>query len=429
MICTACQSEPNSPNGKLPKGWHRVAEASPGNPEGPCCPSCWSERYVLRAATIPVLRPLGMSWSDFRLALNDAWSHSTGLANWGLSQLFAADTPRAPGHDRLPAMPPTYLYPAAVKRFPDLPSQTTAAVLRAVQRQYRRMRYDILWTATATLPSMRYPQPFVSPNQSWSPGYVSAGRNDQGDKLPAVAVTLLRGLRVTLQLRGGRDFARQRSDFANLVSGAAIRGELSILRQRVGGNENRNGITERDSGAQRAHFRVMLKMVGWFPRHRPAAATGTLLVRTGRDAFLVAVDATGNRIWRLNADHVRRWTAAHRRQVRRWSEDHKAEERPRASFQSRREAAALLFRRRVDAFQKEAAAQLTAFARRHKAAAVLFDDSDRDYFERFDWSGFRQRLQTRLEGSGIEFEWTTGPAVFPDLPDTATELELTNQEP
>jgi hypothetical protein len=424
MNCTACLTGAKGLNDRLPKGWHRLARSSGINPEGPYCSHCWAERYVLRAVTIPVVRPLGVSWSDFRLALGDAWAHSTALGNWGLSQLFAADRPREPGHSRLAAMPQTYLYPEAVRRFPDLPSQTTAAVLRAVQRKYRSLRYAILWTAAATLPSMRYPQPFVSPNQSWSPGYVSAGKNGQGDKLPAVEVTLLRGLRIALQLRGGRDFARQRRDFANLVSGAAIRGELSILRQRVGGNENRNGMTDRDSGAQRAHFRVMLKMVGWFPRSRRAPAAETLLVRTGQSAFLIAVDGSGRRIWRLNADHVRRWTVAHRRRLQRWSDDQKVEERPRASFQSRREAAALLFRRRVDTFQNEAAAQLAEFARRKKVATILFDDSDRDYFEQFDWTGFRQRLLTKLDELGIAFEWTTGPAVFPDLPVAAMAAEF-----
>jgi hypothetical protein len=275
---------------------------------------------------------------------------------------------------------------------------------------------------------MRYPQPFVSPNQSWSPVYVAAGKNGDGDKLPAVEVTLLRGLRLTLQLRGGRDFARQRNEFTNLVTGAAIRGELAILRQRVGGNENRNGTVDRDSGAQRAQFRVMLKMVGWFPRRRPAPSAGTLLVRTGRDAFLVAVDAAGERIWRLNADHIRRWTAEHRRRLQRWSEDHKLEERPRASFQSRREAAVLLFRRRIESFQKEAAAQLAGFARRRQTATVLFDDSDRDFFEQFDWSGFRQRLETKLDEFGVDFEWTTGPSVFPDLARPGHEVEFAEEE-
>lgn len=398
LTCAACSREPTKQTGRLPSGWKR-------NPTGDVlCERCWRERYILRAISIPVVKPLGATWQEFRVALQEAWSHCTGLANWAVAQTFARDEQRTPEQAKLAKMPKVYLYPDAASRFPALPSRTVAAIVNAVQGKYRKKRYEVLWTCEASLPNARYPQPFVSPNQSWTPAYVSAGAEENGDKLPAVEVTLLRGQRFTLQLRGGRDFRRQLGDFAQLVGGVAVKGELALLRQRVSGMENRNGVTDRDSGGQRTAFRVMVKLVGWFPRRVPREAEGTLFVRTTSDAFLVALDADEERIWWLNADHVRRWVAEHRNRLQRWSEDQKAEQRPIASFQSRREAAVLKFRHRIDSFTKEAAAQLANFARRRRIATVRLDDSERGYLQRFDWSGFRVRLRDKLDEFGITLE-------------------------
>ncbi|MGH7178635.1 MAG: hypothetical protein ACREJC_14755, partial [Tepidisphaeraceae bacterium] len=173
-------------------------------------------------------------------------------------------------------------------------------------------------------------------------------------------------------------------------------------------------------GGQKTFHRVIIKMVGWFPRRERGDADGTLFVRTVPDAFLVALDTENERIWWLNADHVRRWTAEHRNRLQRWSEDQKSEQRPVASFQSRREAAVIKFRNRIKSFEQEAAAQLAAFARRRRMATVRYDDSERGYLERFDWSGFKTRLRQKLDEYGITLDCASDE-VQADSPEIARE--------
>jgi hypothetical protein len=55
MHCAICKTEkqtkPTVNGERLPKGWKRH--------NGVWCQSCWRATFVLRAITIPVLRPLG----------------------------------------------------------------------------------------------------------------------------------------------------------------------------------------------------------------------------------------------------------------------------------------------------------------------------------------------------------------------------------
>jgi hypothetical protein len=37
-----------------------------------------------------------------------------------------------------------------------------------VEAKYRAKRYEVVWTCAASLPSIRYPQPYPMHNQSWS---------------------------------------------------------------------------------------------------------------------------------------------------------------------------------------------------------------------------------------------------------------------
>ncbi len=400
LRCAGCGKEQKTKAGKkgprLPRQWKR-------SPQGlPYCPACWSERYVLRAVTIPIVRPLGegIGWPELRPALQEAWSLSTAAVNWIMSELYARDVKREPAMEKLPPMPRVYLYPELRARFPRLPPATVVALEHAAAAKYRAQRYQVIWLCERSLPNARYPQPYPVHNQSWRPAYEPAGK-DGGDLIPCIHVTLPGG-RFLLQLRGGRDFRRQLADFRRLVEGQAIRGELVLMRRRVGGNERRNAIKDRDSGGQNAQYRVMAKMVGWFPRTPARERTGTLVVRTDSESFLVALDEKGEKIRVWHADHVRRWIAEHRRRLLRLADDSKSELRPRVPFQSRRERYVLRFRNRMQSFLRETAAQIAGVARRRRFATVSLDDSDRSYFgDRFDWTGFRTYLQQRLDQDGI----------------------------
>lgn len=419
LVCSSCSTPSTRDNAKLPRGWKRIGK---GTDERIWCGECWHRAYVLRAISVPVVRPLGegVGWPELRAALKEAFAASTALANYASTASYAAEQPREPGQKKIGKAPTPYLYPAAREKFPALPSQSVAGQLQRAQRGYACQRYDVVWTCAASLRSYRYPQPYSVPNQSWRASYEPAGK-EGGDKIPCVSVPLPGG-RFLLQLRGGREFARQLRDFALIVSGEAVQGEIAIIEQRSH-SSHRNGTAGRDSGGQRKTNRVMAKMVAWFPRRPATEKSGTLFARTDADAFLIALDLRGERIWSVNADHVRRWSAEHARRLQRWGDDAKAELRPDVPFASRREAAAMKHRDRIHSFVRESAAQLVGFAARRKYATIRLDDSDHSYLPRFDWSGFRARLATKCDEAGVSLELASGEVVAKALGD-ARELDI-----
>lgn len=398
MICDICGVKTKTKSQRIPSGWKRADRLY-------CC-SCWNEAYTLKAITIPVVRPLGdgVGWPELREALRCAWSQSTACTNWMFSQLLTRDELRQPHHEKLAKLPKIYLYPDAREAFPNLPSRTVASLEQAIKRKYLKKRYNIVWLGSESLPSARYPQPFVAHNQAWSPSYESAGKSS-GDPVPCVSVALLGKDRFLLQLRGGREFRRQLRDFDALVEERAIKGELCIMRKRVGGSgtDHGNGTAHRDSGGQTVHTRVMLKMVGWFPRIEKCQG-GLLHLRTDAGCFLLALDNKSQRIRTWNADQLRRWNKEHQTRIQRWSEDQKCEQRPVASFQSRREMATRKYRNRIESFHKEIAAQVVGVCRRMRYGAVMLDTSCRTYMPRFDWSGFETVLFAKLNEYDIPLD-------------------------
>lgn len=382
----------------MPRGWKRHNERT-------YCGPCWQRAWCLRAITIPVVRPLGegIGWPELRQALTAAWSQTTAATNWLVSQLFVRDEQRQPGQEKIAKMPKLYLYPELRARFPELPSQVCSSLENSIKSKYARRRYQALWTCEASLPNARYPQPAIAPSQSWRPEYVPSGK-EGGDLVPAIHVTLLAGERFLLQLRGGKEFARQIADFRKLCDGTAIKCEMAILRKRANTGDGTNGTKERDSGGQKQQHTILVKLVGWFPR-TVRSEEGTLLVRTSGEECLVALDEKGAKLRTWHCDHVRRWIAQHKAQLQRWSDDQKAEQRPLAKFQSRREAAAIKFRNRIESHQKELVAQICGIAKRQRYNAIRFDDSDRSYFgSAYNWSGFRQKLLNKANELGF---WLT----------------------
>jgi hypothetical protein len=65
---------------------------------------------------------------ELRTELKTMWRETTRASNWMVRQLALADVQREPGLVKMPAMPRTYLYPAARAQFPLLPAQTLAAL-------------------------------------------------------------------------------------------------------------------------------------------------------------------------------------------------------------------------------------------------------------------------------------------------------------
>jgi hypothetical protein len=197
------------------------------------------------------------------------WAQTTGAANWMMTQMYVRDARRRNGEEKSPAPPRVYLYPEARELFPDLPPQTVTSLEQAVQRRYRASRYDLIWRCSKALPTARYPQPYPVNVQSWEYRFDEGGR-------PIVRLRRGEGVKWwELRLKSGPQFRRQLDGLKRMVE----KGELAVYRQHGSGS-------------------IMVKLVGWLPRPQIKAGTqGTLYVRTGPDAVLMALDQKAERIW------------------------------------------------------------------------------------------------------------------------------------
>jgi hypothetical protein len=456
ITCSTCSKPQKATIGKegpkLPKGWKRT--------DAIYCDKCWRERYVLRAITMEVLRPLGdgVGWDDLREAVRISCGQATSVTNWIMGRMFAADRPRLPSDSKLGKLmfDGKPLYHECREAWPDFRASSLAALMNSLGSKYRKRRYEILWTGESSLPSARYPQPYPVHNRDWKPLFAPAGvagsareyweevtdtdrdtwlaqaqtlmagkkdkailrkaqmlaykdagkvKVDNGsDLVPAVEVPLVGG-KMLLQLRQGKDWRGQLSDFRKFVSGEAIKGELTVINKRVGGNgsDHGNGTTKRDDGGQRVRSRIMVKMVGWFPRTvRPAVSVSLFLMVACKET---ASGMSNVRVWHW--EHLRRWVAEHKRRLQQWSDDQKAEQRHGgASFASRREAASFKYRNRMQSAQKELAHQVAEVCRRQRVAEVVYDDKDCGYFggDKWTWSAFETCLANKLNEIGVLFK-------------------------
>lgn len=407
ITCTACGREQRTkPTAKaelrLPRAWKRH--------RGVWCASCWSERWVLRAITIPVAGPVDGTWDDLREDLAQCWSCATSVANWAVAELLKADVVRTPEMEKLPAMPRTYLYPGAREVAPDMDTGSVVSLLQQVERRYRARRYQVVWQRRAAPPSYRYPMPYPIHNQRWR-----ARRGPNGEALIEVP---LAGRRWTLRLRGGAGFRRQLKAVHALIDEAAVQGELALYQRRGSRGDHR------PTADVKQPKQLMAKLVMWLPkRERSKEQSGTLVVRTDPNSLLV-YHMDGEEPRYIHADQARRWVAEHRRKLQRTADDTKREKRvpkrQRHQITQKRATWAAKHRRRMDSLTHEVSAMIAGYAERRRAAAVVLDDDDRDYVESFPWHELRTKLAYKLEERGIEFR--TAAAVSPSSSGRSTPL-------
>jgi hypothetical protein len=183
-----------------------------------------------------------------------------------------------------------------------------------------------------------------------------------------------------LRLKSGARFHHQMSGLRRM----AERGELAIYKTHDG--------------------TLLVKLVGWLKREEKKADKPgmTLIVRTGADHLLSALDVKEERLWIENCDHVARWISEHRRNLQRWSEDQKAEQRPVASFAERRFHATEKYHHRMQSAIQEVAAHVSNFAQRRHASIVRYDDTER-WLPDFPYAAFEARLRMNLDEREITF--------------------------
>lgn len=379
-----------------PRGWH---EDTAGNI---FCKPCWHKSYVLRAVTIPVAGPVDVEWPELRESLKACWQLATRLKNWGVSVLAGVDVVRTPDMKKLPKMPPLQLYKAALACGIEMGGDraSVASIFQAVDKTYRKRRFELVWLGKISLPSYRYPQPFPIHNATWK-----ALRGDDGQALVEMRIN---GKRQVLRLRGGNEFRRQLKMHAQLADGEAVRGEAALLEKRASKGDHRNGTTGRDENGGKTQSRVMCKMVGWFPRDKTPKRSGAMFATTSADAMIVALNAKQNKLWSIHADHVMRWGAAHRRQLHKWSEDQKRELRPDVPFSARRKAACDKFNRRMDTAADQIAAQIVGYANRCKFAELRWITGQPKLTTEFRWARMLTRIEQKCDEAGIAFILTEG---------------------
>jgi hypothetical protein len=300
------------------------------------------------------------------------WQQTTACANRIMTEFYARDV-RRKGQQKMPPMPHVYLYPQLREEFPGLPPQTVASLEQSCQRKYRSARYQLIWTAQASLPTYRYPTPFPIPSQVWT---VSIDQNR-----PVVSLRI-GDQRLRLRLKSGPQFRRQYRQICQIVAGDAVQAEAAVYQRGTA---------------------LIVKLVAWLPREVDQPSTGTLQVRTAKDCLLTAVNGKDKTAWRYNGDHLLRWAAEHRHSRQRWSEDAKYENRPVPSFARRRAAAAVKFHNRMSSATHEIAAQLAGYAQRRRFALVEYDDSERGFCEQFPWYRLRTLIGEKLEAREIKF--------------------------
>lgn len=366
--CVRCGLERPKPQKRLPRGWKRLRDEA-------YCPDCWRLQYILRAIIIPVASPVDCRWDELRNALRSMWTASTQVSNWMLTELYARDVRRS-GEEKMPPMGRVYLYPEARIRFPQLPSQSIAALENTVQARYRAFRYQVIWACTASLPVYRYPIPFPISNQSWDLEMTGNA---------TVISARIAERRLRLRLKGGPRFRRQRSAMERIASGDAIKGELAIYQ---------------------AGTAILCKMVVWLPREEcKQEKRGTLDLRAMRGSLIGALEEKGKKVWIYNGDHVRRWVAEHRKQLQRWSEDHKAEHRPNPPFADRRNAAVKKYHDRMTSICHQISAMIVGYAERKRFAVIQYDDTDQGFCPEFPWFQLRTFVLQKADAAGIKFEY------------------------
>ena len=372
--CAVCETSRSKPETRLPKGWKRKGEKET------ICETCWRKQYILRAITVPIVTPIDLSWPELRALLREMWVGTTQASNWMTTELYARDVRRG-DEEKMPAMPPVYLYPEARIRFPQMPSQSIACLEQQTKAKYRAKRYDVIWTCSASPPTYRYPTPFPVPNRGWS--------LDLETDVPIVSVRL-GDQRVRLRLKGGPRFHKQLGALRDIASGEAVQGQLDIYKR---GND------------------LLCKMAAWLPRdpdrlHKQRI--GTLYVRTDADALLVALDAKAGKLWTYHGDQVPRWSSEHRKHLQRWADDSKAEHRPGVPFGERREAAALKYRNRMNSVCHQIAAMIAGYAGRRRFATVEYRDAETTFCADFPWFRLRQLIAEKCDAVGVQFEYASG---------------------
>lgn len=413
--CTRCGAETKPTAKRRPPGWKVLGEED-------ICRKCMKRDFVLRAVTMPLAGPVeGGDWKKLRAVLKTQWAASTASSNWLVSKLFAADVHRTPDMAKLPDPPKTYFYPEAREAFPSIPSNSYCSIDHAVTGKYRRKRWDVLWRNAESIPNYKYPIPYPVKNKTWTPFY--------GERKTMLVSLRIGDQRWTLRLRGGKEFKRQMVSFRQLVDGSAIKGEMAIYRKRANASDHRPSDSTRDATGRKQYNRIMIKLVGYYPKAIRPSGDEVLYAYTETDRLLAAYaepGRDGDPVFIRNCDQLPRWVMEHERKLQRWREDRPPKRRSKNKFQGRIDAAVAKRRNRFASLTHEVAAHLVGYAVHHRYGKIVYDDRDKLYCHSFVWYELVQKISEKCDAASIVFEHIV--EAKPDNGDDAIEQDTDNKQ-
>lgn len=389
---------------------------------------------------MPVVAPVDESWENVGDAVNAAHRLSTALSNWVVHRMLAADdclsaaqpeairiysayadamtclrcslpwseqqlprvrrkaTATRPAIDK-PPRPQCRCGGEPAVRYPERSEwcgamQSFQSVCRGVEGKYRSERFAAVYRCDNKKLTFRFPQPWPVHKDNWSLAFATGPWPGEA---PVVTLALPALGRVALRLAAGPEWARQLGMLRQFICGTAKKGEAAVLRDRKG--------------------RLVVKLVGHFPRKDRGAPTNVAFVHTDPNAMLV-VEINGHRTNVTNGDHIRRTIAKHRTFRQRVSEDKKREKRmdrrQLANLEKYVEDRCQKQNARLKTAVYQVAAQVKSLCERRGVGLVCYDDSNRTWVSSqgkddlpFPWHALKTRLQ-QLLGSKPPGEEATG---------------------
>lgn len=341
------------------------------------CQACWKTSFRLRAITLPVAEPVGITWGDLNKHLRESFTQSTMLANACVLTMMKAELIMPYGENKLPPKPSVYLYPLRAQMGLTINSSSAGSLMQAVQGKYNSQRFDLLVRRSISPPVYRYPYPYPVHNANWS--LVERG----GSWVVSVP---LDGVRVELLLKStGRH--RQVDAMRLLIGGKAKKAELAIYESR-----------------KMVGRTVFVKMMMWLPNNVERRERKTVMtVRTDANRLLVATMEGREIPLNFNEDGLRRKIIGHAISLQRMNEDRKRNRRygEDASAYGRDVAAKC---DRQNRRLKDAVHQLSATLVKHAAASnvqsIVWDVADRGYC-RFPWYALKEAVVYKCSEHGI----------------------------